>query len=545
MFIVDPIRANIKPLLPFLVSNEWKKLIHNAIFEQRFMQYHYQTPIRNLFDTMIAESVITSDKYSRGLDYVVEKYTGRKLDKRLQKSFINMKPMSIFTDEQLQYASTDVEVLFPVYEAQRNSLAEESLLPIAELEFAVTESVAAMENEGIPIIRSKWEGIINDYQQKYEDSRQRMNDLIFDDPNSTMTEQMGLFTRDGINLRSPQQVKAAFNNIGIDVDSTDKRTITKENHPAAKELTNNRQIVKTLDTYGYSFLEKVHPFTGRFHPDFYQMGTETGRFSCREPNAQNIPEEFRECVGGVQDYKIVGADYSQIELRIIAELSDDPSLIKAFATGDDPHKSTAAFMFNIPFDTVTKDQRYIAKTINFGLSYGMGAGKLFDMLNEGKVGRDRLTMGKVYDIINQYKATYSKVVEWFDAAGQIAYSRGYSETIGGRKRYFRRPEPGIDSESFKNQVAALRRAGGNAPIQGTSADITKTALDMAYHELKAYGYRANPINVIHDELLLIAHKSQAEDVKLIVEQAMIDAAQKFMTKVPVKVDAYVSDIWKK
>lgn len=509
------------------------------------MQYHYKTPIRNLFDSMIAESVLTSDKYSRGLDYVVHKYTGRVMDKKLQKSFINMKPMSMFTNDQLQYAADDVEVLFPVYEAQRKLLVDENLYGIAELEFSVVESVAAMENEGIPIVRSKWVDIIQDYEQQYETSREQMNTLIFDDPKSTMSEQMGLFVRDGINLRSPQQVKKAFNNIGIDIDKTDARTISKEKHPAARELTNTRKITKVLDTYGYSFLEKVHPFTGRFHPDFFQMGTETGRFSCREPNVQNIPERFRECVGGVENYKIVGADYSQIELRIIAELSDDPSLIQAFSTGDDPHKSTAAIMFGIPLSEVSKEQRYTAKTINFGLSYGMGADKLMDMLNDERKGQKQLSLNDVYGIVDQYRKTYAKVVSWFDQAGKIAYGRGYSETLGGRKRYFSRPAAGLDEKTFRNQVAALKRAGGNAPIQGTSADITKSALAMAFDEIKSYGYRANPINVVHDEILLLAHKSQAEDVKIIVEQSMLDAARKYMHKVPVKVDAYISDIWKK
>jgi len=457
-----------------LASAKWLKLIHNAKFEQKFMQYYHKTHIRGVFDTMIAEQVIMAEKYARGLAYVVKKYTGEEIDKKLQTSFLQMRPVQTFTDEQLNYAAKDVEVLFPVYYAQKEELEASDQTYIANIEFDCAGVVAAMELEGIPVDTVQWRSKIGEYRVRERETRDNLFSLLLD--NSNLPEQQGLFERTGVIpsakkqkkvitvIDSPAQVGEAFAGIGIELPRnekghymTDERTLEKIDHPAAKELLDYRGITKVLDSYGESLLEKIHPFTGRLHPDFNQIGAETGRFSCREPNVQQIPEEFREFIGGVQDYRIVGADYSQMELRIIAELSQDPALIHAFSLGGDPHTSTAAVMFDIPLDTVTKEQRHIAKTINFGLSYGMGAPKLMDTLNAGR--EKKLSLREVYKINDKYRDTYKGVIDWFAKAGSNAFQQGYSVTLGGRKRYYPRPAAGLDSQSLQNQIAAIKRQG--------------------------------------------------------------------------------------
>lgn len=545
-FVIRP-SAQIDKIYPFLASPKWKTIIHNVKFEQRFGQVYDHLVIRNTFCTMLAEQVIMSEKYARGLAYVAEKYTGVIMDKTLQKSFIGMQPQEMFSDEQLAYAAQDVEILFEIYEKQRALLKESGQEAIAQVEFDCAGVVAAMENEGVPLDVVRWRAKIGEYREREIASKEKLFSLLLDE--TDIPEQQGMFERVGINLKSPPQVSKAMLAVGIDLPKnskghymTDERTLEKIKHPAAKEMLEYRGFVKLIDSYGESLLANIHPFTGRIHPDFQQIGAETGRFSCREPNMQQIPEEFREFVGGVEDWKIVGADYSQMELRIIAELSQDPALIKAFSMGTDPHTGTAAVMFGIPAEKVTKEQRHVAKTINFGLSYGMGAPKLMDTINKER--EDKLTIREVYKINNRYKETYAGVIRWFAQAGERAYRQGYSETLGGRKRYFYRPTSG-DADAFTQQVAAIKRQGGNAPIQGTNADITKMALVSVFSDLQDYGYRAKIINAVHDEIVLLAHKSQTEQVKQVVADSMMRSAQELIKSVPVQVDTYVNDWWAK
>ena len=540
--------ADVDKLLPFLGSSKWTKLIHNAKFEQKFIQYFTNTTIKGVFDTMLAEQVITSEKYPRSLDHLALKYASIKVDKTLQKSFIGMHPQEMFTDEQLQYAATDVEILFPIYEKQKEELEKTGQSLIARIESDCAGVVAAMELEGIPLDVDKWRNVLQEYINQEHEKKQQIFSVLLDD--SPLPEQQGLFERAGINLKSPKQLAEAMLAIGIDLPQntrgnymTDERTLEKIKHPVAKDILEYRGIVKIIDAYGESFLDNIHPFTGRIHPDFHQIGAETGRFSCRDPNVQQIPAKFRRLIGGLDDYVIVGADYGQMELRIIAELSQDSALIKAFELGGDPHASTAAQMFGIPLDKVSKDQRHIAKTINFGLSYGMGVPKLMDMINAKS--EKKLTFRDTDRIYKKYTETYAGVFRWFMDAGNAAYRRGYSETLGGRRRLFMRPAGGLPEREFSNQVAAIKRQGGNAPIQGTNADITKLALATVYSDLSDYGYRAHIINAVHDEIILLAHKSQTEEIREVVTDSMLRAAQELIKSVPVQVDSYADQWWAK
>lgn len=537
---------DIRPILPFLESFQWKKIIQNAKFEAKFFQNHFQTAINNIFDTYLAEMLITSEP-TKGLGSLINiasKYAGVQLDKDIRTSFFD-KVSSEFTQEQLAYAAKDVEVLFPIMDAQLDLLSRYDMERVAELEFDLVKVVAAMELEGVPIDQRFWESKIREVERLHEESRLKMHELVFDV--AGVTEQMGLFERDAINLNSPKQVKDIFNRIGIKVDATNEREIALIDHPAAQELLRYREYQKVLSAYGSTFLGAVHPFTGRIHADFKQIGTETGRFACREPNLQQMPPEFRECVR-LDDWTIVGADYSQIELRILAELSGDPAFLAAFNTGHDLHMSTASMMFNIPISSVTKSQRFIAKTINFGISYGMGAGKLMDILNAeaSKEGNRKHKYPEVKALMERYQKTYKVVYEWLNDAGASALARGYSATMLNRRRFYERPDiNSLSEDDYTMQVAAIRRKGANSPIQGTNADITKIAMVDLYNELEDAGYRAKIIIQVHDEVVLLAHKRQAEAVKEVVVNSMKKSAEKLLKKVPVKADAYIAEAWQK
>jgi len=533
---------DLTPLMPFFADHKWLKIIQNAKFDTKFLLHYYNTKTSNIFDTQIAEQLILSEPgySSASLKALALKYLGITLNKDIRQSFIDMKPNQMFTDEQLDYASEDADVLFGIMKAQQEKLTEYGLDKVAAVEFELAPVVGAMELTGVPVDVQKWKNIIEVYRGKHEDSRLKMHEELFD--SGKIDEQLGLFVRDAINLNSPKQIKDAFLKIGIDIDKTDERTISLVNHPAAKELLNYRGLQKIMTSYGASFLDKIHPFTGRIHANYQQMGTATGRFACKDPNLQQMPDEFRQCVSE-PGYMMVVADYANIELRILAELSKDEALSSAFISGEDPHTSTASLMFNIPLETVTKEQRFIAKTINFGISYGMGPNKLMDMLNKGKTGKEVLGFQRVNGMMKRYKETYHRANQWLLEAGNLAYRRSYSETMMGRRRWFERPD---NSEpDWEGQVASIKRQGANSPIQGTNADITKLAMLNLYHDLRTYGYKGDIILQVHDEIGVLAHKSQAEAIKEIVETSMVESAQVLLKKIPVKVDCYINEVWKK
>ena len=543
-YVIDASKVPLEPLLPFLSSPRWLKIIQNSKFERRFFLNKYQTPINGVFDTQLAERLIRPEGFNYGLADLSMKYAGVLLDKSIRKSFYERKNLAL-SSEQIAYAAKDVEVLWPIMDAQEIKLAEHNMIAIATVEFDLAQVVASMEETGTPIDQEKWRTKINLYEKEHEASRLRMLDILYD--SDKIDEQLGLFSRGGINISSHKQILEAFHKIGINVDNTNEREISLVDHPAAVELLNYRGLDKILTSYGGSFLDKIHPFTQRIHADFQQIGTETGRFSCKEPNMQQMPEEFRECVS-LKDHVIVGADYSQIELRILAELSGDKNFIKAFTSGEDMHKSTAALMFGVPLDSVTKEQRFTAKSINFGIAYGMGPGKLMDTLNTEarRNGGTVHTFPEVRGMFDRYRKTYFQVNKWLQEAANKAFISGESETMYGRKRFYTRPDPNsLSQEDYDKQVGAIKRRGANSPIQGTNADITKLAMLNVHNNLEEGGFNAKIILQVHDEIVVLAHKRQAEQVKQVIVDSMNESASLVLKIVPVKVDGYVSEIWKK
>lgn len=555
-FVVDARKVNLGPLIPYMTDAEWTKIIHQAKFEQSFVQHFYKHPIAGVYDTMLAEGVIDPDLRGRvSLNAVSIKYLGRELDKSIRESFFNMPDSREFTQEQIAYASADSDVLFGIREAQLPQIKDLDLEAIAELEFQVAGVAAAMELTGVPIDKTRWAELITEYGVKHEESRLKMHEILYDQ--GGLPEQTALFVRDNIDLGSPKQIIEAFEKLGIKVPvlvdkrtgksrkTVDERALQMIDHPAAREMLKYREYDKALTSYDSTFLDKIHPFDGRIHAEFNQLGTETGRFSCEKPNLQQLPADFRKCVAD-PDYLVISADYANIELRILAELSGDPALTKAFLGGSDPHKATAAMMFNIPLDTVTKEQRFIAKTINFGISYGMGAKKLMDQLNQGKPTRERLNFVEVMNLHKKYKVIYRTAMSWLEETGKLGFRSGFSRTLLGRKRFYRRPNrDDLDEKEYERQLGGLLRQAANSPIQGSNADITKIAMVKLDARLREEGWKANIMAQVHDEIVLLAHKKQAEQVKTVVEEVMIEAAQELVKSVPIKVDAIVSESWNK
>jgi DNA polymerase-1 len=551
-YVIDARKTNLTPLLPFLASNNWLKIFFNGKFDIGMLIHYYNASVRNIFDCFIAERILFPEKKGgQSFEDLALDYLGIQLNKEVRKSFIG-KAAGEFSEEQIKYAAEDVEYLFPLYESRKEALAEREQTHIGQLEFDLVPVVAAMELTGVPIDREKWRGILDEYAKEQSESRLKLLGLLLNQDPAKFSSQLGIFEQEDnanselkpLNLASPAQVKKAFWDLGIKVKDTSDRTIRLINHPAARELTTHRKLDKIRTSYGEdSVLSKIHPFTGRIHADWHQVGTETGRFSCSKPNLQQMPSRFRSCVVADGDYAILGADFSQMELRILAQESKDPILTEAFLSGKDIHTTTASTMFGIPFDSVTKDQRFAAKTLNFGITYGMGIDKFADMMT-AETGK-QVTQQQAISLIDRYKNTYQVANRWLLQMGFIALRDGVVETRFGRKRLFTPASPSLSAKAYSAQVGAIKRAGANMPIQGANADITKMAMITLHDDIEDYGFKGNIILQIHDEIVVLAHKSQIENIKPIVEQAMLNAGQRLLPDIPVVVDSYVDSYWRK
>ena len=408
---------------------------------------------------------------------------------------------------------------------------------IAELEFKTLIAVGDMELNGIKLDISKWKALMNDASSKKAVAQKELLDIIIESTGGE--DQQSLFKgMHNINLNSNAQLLEAFKKIkGLEKlkDTSNATLQDHKDHPAIQSLLEYRKYEKLLTSFGDSILGLVNPVTGRIHPEFNQFGADTGRFSCQKPNVQQIPhdQEFRECFIAEEGNKLITADYSQAELRILAQLSEDPKFIEAFCSGGDLHKLTASQMFNVPVEEVEKPMRSAAKTINFGLAYGRGASSL-----AGQLGVDPDEAKK---LIGQYFNAYSGVMEWLEKAAKEAFEKGYSLTPSGRKRFYEKPKH--NDKDYNSKKSAIERQGKNTPIQGANADITKYALVFLYKALKPYG--AKLVNTVHDEITVEAPADKSEEVQKLLEEEMQRAGAEVVKLVPMKVDGEISDYWTK
>lgn len=529
VYIFDCSVVDVTPLKDVLENPKVVKLLQNAKFDYKFLKQRCGVTLNNIFDTMLAERVLLAGvehKYS--LEAIVKRYFDISLDKTLRLSFTA--GVQEFTEEQLRYAARDVVILFPLHEIQAQALEREELRNIAQLEFDAITPIAEMELAGLKIDVEKWKSIIEKHRAQRDQFEKEALELL-----QVGQSNNGLFA-DAVakfNLNSQKQVIHQFATLGIRIEDTSEATLLLVKHPAAKKLLEYREHDKIIGSFGETFLALIHPVTGRIHPDFQQYGADTGRLSCKNPNVQQIPAEFRGCFIPDPGYKVITCDYSQAELRILAQLSKDPAFCRAFRSGGDLHSITAGQMFNLPVEEVTKTQRSQAKAINFGLAYGRGPASLAVQIG--------VSDDEAKALIKQYFKAYKKVAKWLEQAATDAVTVGYSKTPSGRKRFYKVPDE-FDPE-YRQKIGSIQRQGKNTPIQGANADMTKYALVFIHEQLREYD--AKLVNTVHDEIVVEARADQAEKVLKIVEAQMVRAAQLVVTAVPIVVDAILADSWSK
>jgi len=383
-------------------------------------------------------------------------------------------------------------------------------------------AIVWLELSGIAVDTSKLENFRATAQGRRETARIKL------------LEMLGV---EDINLRSTQQLKKELNNIGIPVENTKKEELAKYNHPVLFQLQEYKDTEKLLNTFIDKMSGFINPKTGRVHADYFQIGAVTGRLACRNPNMQQQPSkkfhDWKEIFIAENGNKIVTADYSQIELRILAQLSGDDEYIRAYKEGTDLHRLTASKVFNKPLDKVTGDERSVAKTVNFGIAYGMWVPSLQAKLKPYGIEVDE---DEARNIIDGFYNAYPKVTKYLNTISSLGMRHLSVRTLAGRLIKFERPECKKDQSGVKRQCK-------NFPIQGLCADMVKIAIGNIFLKLEPLGVKF--IATVHDEIVFECTKEQADFVKTTVMDEMSKAASRFITDLPCYAEAFTNDYWHK
>mgnify|MGYP000868752579 CR=1 FL=1 len=512
-----------------LLTGPVTKVIHNAKFDCKWTSYCLGVEITNLFCTMLNSQILACGKSDRAHNLAAAAYhfLGTVVDKTEQTSDWSAARLE---RSQLEYAAKDVLILPALYDAQVERLTELDLLEVSRLENDAVPAVVDMELTGIYLNDQVW----RDYLVTVEAEHKRLADVLqreLVDPNGPLH----LFDRADINLGSTQQVHNALTSMGIPVpDSTEAWRLEPlvAEYPVIGTLLEYRGVDKILTSFGESILKMVHPVTGRLHPDFRQLGAlTTGRFSCSNPNFQQWPSDgiSRGAVQAAPGKRLVIADYSQIELRILADRCQDPTFVEAFRTGRDFHLQTAAQVNNIPMEKVTDEQRSFAKRLNFGIVYGVTPYKFSIMTGTTKEEAED-TMAKYFDQL-------PGLGRYVRDSGRISVCKRECRTASGRVLHLH------FDEKRQGSVNSAMRNGVNMPIQGTSADILKRAIKLIHDSNK--GTSAHLVNIVHDEVLLECDEHEAEQTARRLEDMMIAAGKEYVKTIDIKVDAVVAKEWRK
>ncbi|MCW5959833.1 MAG: hypothetical protein KIS76_06690 [Pyrinomonadaceae bacterium] len=518
----------LKPLRDLLSAPRPIKIAHNAKFDAKWTRHHLGVDLNGIFDTMLASQLIAAGDQDRrhNLAAVSEFFLGIEMDKSQQVSDWSADELS---HSQIEYAAKDAATMVPLREKIVERLRQDELIQVAKLEFDCVMPIAAMELNGFFLDADRWREQLDKVEKQ-----QKVIGLDLQKMLSAGVAQASLFGVAEINLNSQTQVSEALKNLGVPMPESTRAWQLQplaEQYPVVAKLLEYRGVAKSLTSFGENILEFIRPETGRIHADFRQIGAPTGRFSCSKPNVQQIPHEveYRRCFRAPDGKKLIVADYSQVELRILADFSEDQNFINAFITGEDFHTSTAARVFNIDPKDVSADQRSFAKRLNFGVVYGIGASKFAMMTG--------LTEPEAENMMRRYFTTYRGLDAWLRDAARKSVIDRTARTASGRLVKFR------FDETDRAAKGGAQRNGKNFPIQGTSADILKRALRLLHDKIS--GTSAKLVNIIHDEIIVEADTAEAEQTAKFLEDAMCDAGKEYIKRVPVNVDVKISDEWSK
>ncbi|HTF03491.1 MAG TPA: DNA polymerase I [Bacteroidia bacterium] len=520
---------------PVLESTTITKIGQNVKYDLSVLKNYNILVAAPMFDTMIAHYLLNPDM-RHGMDLLAETYLNYSpvsIDTLIGKKGKTQLTMRDVPLEKIsEYAAEDADITWQLKQQFAPGLREYNVQSVFEgIEMPLMPVLAAMEREGISLDKETLSRCSEELQKDIivlDDEIQKMAGTPF---NIASPKQVGdiLFEVLKIGGDKPKKTKTGQYATGEDV----LQKLTGK-HPIINKILEYRELVKLKNTYVDTLPEMVHPLTGRIHTSFNQVVAATGRLSSDNPNLQNIPvrtergREIRKAFVAKDDnHVLLSADYSQIELRIVASMSGDPNMCAAFNEGKDIHTATAARVYGIAESEVTKEMRYKAKSVNFGIIYGQGAFGLAENL--------QISRGEAKTLIDNYFREYSSIREYMDGMIQSARDKGYVETLMGRRRYLR------DINSANAVVRGFsERNAINAPIQGSAADMIKLAMIRVQHDLKNGNFKTKLLLQVHDELIFDVPKEEVDAVKPVVEKAMREALP---LKVPVEVGMGTGKTW--
>ena len=520
--------------IPFFENESIEKIGHNLKYDIKVLSNYSVSVKGNLFDTMIAHYLINPDM-RHNMDILAETYLNyqpvsiTELIGKKGKNQLSMR--SVESSKQSEYAVEDADVTLQLKEHFEKELESGNVMKLfKEVELPLVKVLTAMEIEGININTDYLKELSVELTKDIERLEKGIYEQAGEEFNLASPKQLGPILFDKLKLvDKPKKTKTGQYSTAEDVLS-----YLAKDHQIIRDIQEFRQYKKLQSTYVDALPNEVNPKTGRIHTVYAQAVAATGRLSSNNPNLQNIPirtERGRQVrkafIPRDENYVLLAADYSQIELRIIAALSEESTMIQAFKNNEDIHASTAAKVFNVPLAEVTREQRSNAKTVNFGIIYGVSA---FGLSNQTTLSRN-----EAKELIDTYYETYPKLRKYMSSLVDFARENGFVETVLGRRRYLK----DINSRNAVVRGAAERNAV-NAPIQGSAADIIKLAMITIYDIFETKKFKSKMLLQVHDELVFDAHKDELEIIKPIIKKAMENA---FSLAVPLDVEMDMGENW--
>ncbi len=501
----------LEEFIPFFKNKNIEKVGHNLKYDIKVLS-NYNIKVKGkLFDTMIAHYLINPDM-RHNMDVLAETYLNYKpvsitdLIGKKGKNQLSMRNVEL--EKQKEYAVEDADITLQLKEHFLKELKEgELLILFNDIEMPLVSVLSEMEIEGINLDTEFLKSLSVDLEKDINNLEQQIFNEAGEEFNISSPKQLGIILFEKLKLvNKPKKTKTGQYSTAEDVLS-----YLAKDHKIVENILKYRQYKKLQSTYVDALPNDINKKDKRVHTEYLQAVAATGRLSSNNPNLQNIPirtERGRQVrkafIPKNEDYILMAADYSQIELRIIAGLSQEETMINAFKNGEDIHSSTASKVFNVPLNEVTREQRSNAKTVNFGIIYGVSA---FGLSNQTD-----LTRSESKELIEAYYKTYPKLKDYIQNQISFARENGYVETVLGRKRYLKN----INSRNAIVRSGDERNAV-NAPIQGSAADIIKLAMINIKNRFDNENFKSKMLLQIHDELIFDIHKSELETIKPIIK----------------------------
>lgn len=540
---------------------------HNIKYDIKILYHNTKLMLYNVYDTMLGELIPRV-----GLNYkfpsykeLVEKYCFIILDKEVRSSFIDYD--GPLTNEQLTYSALDVKYLFDIREEQLKDIRKTNQEHILELEMGTLVEVAKMEYFGILLSPELWRENIAEVEVLAKETNKRLIDYFINSLDlskykttkelanafvipikgkklevelENLSPEYGIkWIMENVNIGSTYQCREILNHLGIPVKSTGEEVIKRyKSNDFVSMLLDFRGLEKLLTGYGENILAKINPVTDRVHSEFDQLKV-SGRFGSSGPNLQNQPksQKYRRCYIAPRGKKLITADLSQAELRLLGEVSGEIAFIDAYIHGQDIHKKSATILYDVSIEQVTKGQRSKGKTLNFSLNYGITPWGLLDKFD--------IPLEEGEELIKKYFKGLPSIAAFIDIVGKSVWKNKVSITPFGRKRFFEDKKLYKDAHEEERYKAQTKREGVNHVIQGGIADIIKKAMVSIGREKTYTDDEFKLLLQVHDELVFEVDEDIVEEASLFIKYIMEREEQVFLGKIPAVVDIIIADCWSK